>query len=197
MTIKGRKRYIALLGMLILLCLAFTSCVSKPTTVEELINSNEEIAEQLATSSGSSNMTLEIKGNEIIYSYDLSGIEGATEEKSFGLGEVAGTAAAGAAAGTALTKAEKKAAKKAEKKAKKEAAKNVDPQVEYENVDAGSTILTILAVIVAVLLVVLLAIILVLHLAPSSELALGIDEFIENITSRFSVINTFGGHRLL
>ena len=80
MTIKGRKRYIALLGMLILLCLAFTSCVSKPTTVEELINSNEEIAEQLATSSGSSNMTLEIKGNEIIYSYDLSGIEGATEE---------------------------------------------------------------------------------------------------------------------
>lgn len=124
-------------------------------------------------------------------------VEGATEEKSFGLGEVAGTAAAGAAAGAALTKAEKKAAKKAEKKAKKEAAKNVDPQVEYENVDAGSTILTILAVIVAVLLVVLLAIILVLHLAPSSELALGIDEFIENITSRFSVINTFGGHRLL
>ena len=124
-------------------------------------------------------------------------VEGATEEKSFGLGEVAGTAAAGAAAGAALTKAEKKAAKKAEKKAKKEAAKNVDPQVEYENVDAGSTILTILAVIVAVLLVVLLAIILVLHLAPSSELALGIDEFIENITSRFSAINTFGGYRLL
>ena len=80
MTIKGRTRYIALLGMLILLCLAFTSCVSKPTTVEELINSNEEIAGQLATSSDSSNMTLEIKGNEIIYSYDLSGIEGATEE---------------------------------------------------------------------------------------------------------------------
>ena len=120
-----------------------------------------------------------------------------TEEKSFGLGEAAGTVAAGAAAGAALTKAEKKAAKKAEKKAKKEAAKSADPQVEYENVDGGSTILTILAVIVAILLVVLLAVILILHLAPMSGPAVAIDSFIEDLTSRFSAINTFGGYRLL
>ncbi|MBP3895254.1 MAG: hypothetical protein J6D07_02185, partial [Mogibacterium sp.] len=81
------------------------------------------------------------------------------------------------------------------KKARKEAA--AAAQVEYEDVDSGSTVLTILAVIVAVLLVVLLAIILVLHIAPNSELALTIDEFIENITSRFSAANTFGGHWLL
>ena len=123
-------------------------------------------------------------------------VEG-TEDKSFGLGEAAGTVAAGAAAGAALTKAEKKAAKKAEKKAKKEAAKNADPQVEYENVDSGSTILTILAVLVAVLLVLLLAIILILHIAPGSELALQIDSVIENITSNFSAVNRFGGHRLI
>lgn len=127
-------------------------------------------------------------------------VEG-TEAKGLGLGDTDATAVAGAAAagtavaGAAMTKAEKKAAKKAEKKARKEAA--AAAQVEYEDVDSGSTVLTILAVIVAVLLVVLLAIILVLHIAPNSELALSIDEFIENITSRFSAANTFGGHWLL
>jgi len=123
-------------------------------------------------------------------------VEG-TENKSFGLdaSDAATVAAGAAAAGVAMTKAEKKAAKKAEKKARKEAA--AAAQVEYEDVDSGSTVLTILAVIVAVLLVVLLAIILILHIAPGSELAMTIDEFIENITSRFSAVNTFGGHWLL
>ena len=80
MTIKGRKAHIALICMVIMLCASLTSCVSKPTTVEELINSNKDISEQIASSSESSGMTVEIKGNEIIYTYDLSGIEGATEE---------------------------------------------------------------------------------------------------------------------
>lgn len=78
--IKGREKNIALIGIFIMLCATFTSCVSKPTTVEELINSNKEIAAELTSSHDNSGMTTEIKGNEIIYSYDLSGVEGATEE---------------------------------------------------------------------------------------------------------------------
>ena len=80
MTIKGRKSIIALVGMIIMLCVSFTSCVSKPTTIEELINSNKDVEEQLVSSSDGSGMSVDIKGNEIIYTYDLSGIEGATEE---------------------------------------------------------------------------------------------------------------------
>ena len=66
--------------MIIMLCASFTSCVSKPTTLEELINSNKDNPRATQSSSESSGMTVEIKGNEIIYTYDLSGIEGATEE---------------------------------------------------------------------------------------------------------------------
>ncbi|MBQ6623705.1 MAG: DUF4854 domain-containing protein [Mogibacterium sp.] len=78
--IKGREKNIALIVIFIMLCATFTSCVSKPATVEELINSNKEIAEELTSSHDNSGMTTEIKDNEIIYSYDLSGVEGATEE---------------------------------------------------------------------------------------------------------------------
>ena len=79
MTNTGRKKYIALISMILMLCATFTSCVSKPTTIEELINSNKEIKEQLS-SSNTSEMSVDIRGNEIIYTYDLSGVEGATEE---------------------------------------------------------------------------------------------------------------------
>ena len=119
--------------------------------------------------------------------------------------ETAAAAAAVAATGTAVAaaaandKEAKKAAKKAEreakkaaKKAQKEAAAS-DPQVDYENVDGGSTILTILAVLVAILLVVLLVIILILHVAPDSGIAMKIDQIIENITSSFSAIQTMSG----
>ena len=135
-------------------------------------------------------------------SEDNSGFSvGGEEAKGFGLGGAETTEAVATAAGTAvagaaaLTKTEKKAAKKAEKKRKKEEA--AAAQVEYEEVDSGSTVLTILAVIVAILLVLLLAVILILHVAPGSGIAMAIDEFIENMTARFSVLNTFGGQKLL
>ena len=139
------------------------------------------------------------------------GTEANPEDLKFGLdgSETAAAAAAAAAAGAAVAagasndKAARKAAKKAEKEAKKAAKKAqkeaaADAQVEYENVDGGSTILTILAVLVAILLVLLLVVILILHVAPDSGIALKIDQIIESITSSFSSIQTMSGiNRLL
>lgn len=100
-------------------------------------------------------------------------------------------------AAKAAAKAEK-AKKKAEKKAAKAAAKGAnDANVEYEEVDTGSGILTVLAVIIAIILVILLAVILILQVAPDSGIAISIDSLIENITGGISMIDPGSGQSLL
>ena len=66
--------------MILMFGMLLSSCVEKPSTIEELINSNKDIEEQVNSAAENAGMKIDIKGNEIIYSYDLSGIEGATEE---------------------------------------------------------------------------------------------------------------------
>ena len=117
--------------------------------------------------------------------------------------EAAAAAAAAAGAGAVVSTMSKKEAKKAEKEAKKaarkaaKAAKTADPQVEYEEVDGGSTFLTVLAVLIAILLVVLLAVILILHIAPNSGPAMAIDGIIERLTSGASSLSSLGGIKWL
>ena len=77
---KKRSIYMVLLSLLLLLGSLFTSCVSKPGNIEELLNSNPDIQQEIQTAAENAGMSVEIKGNEIIYSYDLSSVEGATEE---------------------------------------------------------------------------------------------------------------------
>ena len=77
---KKRSIYMVLLSLLLLLGTLFTSCVSKPGNIEELLNSNPDIQQEIQTAAENAGMSVEIKGNEIIYSYDLSSVEGATEE---------------------------------------------------------------------------------------------------------------------
>ena len=115
----------------------------------------------------------------------------------FGLnGEEVGGAAAGAAAATTAGVAVANAETGVEQ-AQPTAASTTQPEVIYQDVDSGSTILTILAVLVAILLVFLLAIILIMHLAPDSGIALTVDQVIENITSRFSALDTMNGLKWL
>ena len=70
-------------------------------------------------------------------------------------------------------------------------------EVEYEDVESGSKFLTILAVIIALILIVLLAVILILQIAPDSSIAAWIDTIIENITSKFGLVEPFGGQFLI
>ena len=81
MTITNRRSiYMVLLSLFLVLCTLFTSCISKPENIEELLNSNPDIQEEIQTAAENAGMSVEIKGNEIIYAYDLSSLEGATEE---------------------------------------------------------------------------------------------------------------------
>ena len=80
MTVKRRNIYIAIIGMIVLLCAAFTSCASKPSSLEELLNSNADVQQEIQSAAEEAGMTVEVKGNAITYSDDLAGMEGATEE---------------------------------------------------------------------------------------------------------------------
>lgn len=81
MTVSKRKSlYTILLGMLLSFGMLFTACAEKPGTIEELVNSNADVQQEIQTAAENAGMTVEIKGNEIIYSYDLASIEGATED---------------------------------------------------------------------------------------------------------------------
>jgi hypothetical protein len=116
---------------------------------------------------------------------------------SFGLN---GEEVAGAAAGTAAVATAGAVAANAEagaEQAQVAAPATTQPEVVYQDVDSGSTILTILAILVALLLIFLLAIILIMHLAPDSNIALTVDQVIENITSRFSALDTMNGLKWL
>jgi len=121
------------------------------------------------------------------------------EESGTGFGlngeEVAGAAAGAAAVATAGAVAAN--AETGAVQTQTPAPAPTQPEVVYQDVDSGSTILTILAVLVAILLVFLLAIILIMHLAPDSGIALTVDQVIENITSRFSALDTMNGLKWL
>lgn len=77
---KRKSLYMILLGLVLTLGMLFTSCAEKPGTIEELVNSNDEVQEQIKTAAESAGMTVEVKSNEIIYSYDLASIEGVSED---------------------------------------------------------------------------------------------------------------------
>lgn len=77
---KRKSLYMILLSMVLTLGMLLTSCAEKPGNIEELVSSDEDIQQEIQSAAENAGMTVEIKGNEIIYSYDLASVEGATEE---------------------------------------------------------------------------------------------------------------------
>lgn len=69
-----------LLGLVLTLGMLFTSCAEKPGTIEELVNSNEDIQQQIQAAAENAGMTVEVHGNEIVYSYDLASVDGVSED---------------------------------------------------------------------------------------------------------------------
>ena len=76
---KNNMLTILLTGALIL-ALVLTSCASKPETLEEYVSKNPDVKEQIDSAAETSGLDVTIEGNEVIYSYDLASIEGATKE---------------------------------------------------------------------------------------------------------------------
>jgi hypothetical protein len=80
-----KKKAITALLLIMTLCmsLALSACGNKkaePQTLEEYAANNEEIQNSIVSAMEDSQVAVSIKGNDILYSYDLSNAEGYTED---------------------------------------------------------------------------------------------------------------------
>lgn len=67
--------------MAVLSAMVFTACGSKEAmTLEKYIKDNPDVQESINSAAGDSNVNVEIKGNDIIYTFDLSTMEQFDEE---------------------------------------------------------------------------------------------------------------------
>ena len=82
--IKRRNSLFALLLMLALSAAVFmTACkggTQEPQTLEDFAKNNENIQESIDSAATDSNVVVEIKGNDIIYTFDLANMEEYTNE---------------------------------------------------------------------------------------------------------------------
>ena len=77
------KRPVTLvLSLLTITALLITGCTkeSAPKTVESIVNSDEQIASTIKGGADESGVNVDIKDNNITYSYDISSVDGITEE---------------------------------------------------------------------------------------------------------------------
>ena len=75
-----RKSMVAmLLAFVMSFSLMATACGS-PKTIEEYIEKDKEAAEQVQKAADTAGLTVNFKGNDVVYTYDLSSINNVTEE---------------------------------------------------------------------------------------------------------------------
>ncbi|MBR0399908.1 MAG: DUF4854 domain-containing protein [Mogibacterium sp.] len=77
---KRKSLIYTIMIMALLMALVMSSCEKKPETLEEFVNSNEESMEDIQKTADESGLKVDIKGNEVTYSYDISDYDGMTEE---------------------------------------------------------------------------------------------------------------------
>ena len=58
---------------------AFTSC-SKPKTIEEYVKNDADAMEEVQSAADSAGLEVSFSGNDVIYTYDLSSLDGVTED---------------------------------------------------------------------------------------------------------------------
>ena len=76
---KKRKALMILIATLAMICaLALTGC--GPRTLEDYAASNPDTKEYIDQMASTGDLAVEIKGNDVIYTYDISKISGVTEE---------------------------------------------------------------------------------------------------------------------
>ncbi|MBQ6455996.1 MAG: DUF4854 domain-containing protein [Mogibacterium sp.] len=76
-----RKGLIALLlSFVMMMSVMASACSSTPKTIEEYINNDKDAMAEVQKAADASGLTVDFKGNDVIYTYDLSGIDGVTEE---------------------------------------------------------------------------------------------------------------------
>ena len=69
-----------LLTFVMLLSVFATACGSSPKTIEEYINSDKDAQAEVQEAADTAGLAVEFSGNDVIYTYDISSIDGVTEE---------------------------------------------------------------------------------------------------------------------
>lgn len=79
---KKGARFIVFMLIAAVTLMCFTACGKEEMTLEKYVADNPEVQENIDSAMAGSNVVVEIKGNDIIYNFDLSTMEGYTEEKA-------------------------------------------------------------------------------------------------------------------
>lgn len=76
-----KRTLIVLMIMAVITALCFTACGSKETmTLEKYVQDNPDVQESIDSAMSDSNVAVVIKENDISYNFDLSKMDGYTEE---------------------------------------------------------------------------------------------------------------------
>jgi hypothetical protein len=82
-----KRTFVVLMIMVLITALCFTACGKKggkAETLESYCKDNPEVQDQIDQAMADSNVKVEIKDNDIVYTFDLSTMEGFTEEAAKG-----------------------------------------------------------------------------------------------------------------
>lgn len=78
------KKYISVvLSLLISISMMLTACSNverEPDTLESLVSSNQEVAGEINKSAEESGISVDVKDNTVTYTYDVSNVDGVTDE---------------------------------------------------------------------------------------------------------------------
>ena len=79
-----KSTFIVLMIMAVVAAMCFTACGKKaPTTLESYVNDHPEVKEEIDEKLGTDELkgvTVDFSGNEMTYTYDISGMDNITEE---------------------------------------------------------------------------------------------------------------------
>ena len=64
----------------LILSMSLSACAKKPDTLEGFVKTNPDVQEQINSAAVDENMFVEIKGNDISFTYDLSNAAGASAD---------------------------------------------------------------------------------------------------------------------
>ncbi len=79
---KRNRILTIIISTAMMLVMIFAVGCSKNRTLEDFVNNNEEGKKQLEQTAADSGLEFSIKGNNVVYTYDLKNYEGMTEELS-------------------------------------------------------------------------------------------------------------------
>lgn len=84
---KKRNSFILLMIVAVVTAMLFTACGNSKPTLQSFLEDNPDVKQQVDDQIASSNeagIVVEFSGNDIVYTYDLAGMDGMTEELAKG-----------------------------------------------------------------------------------------------------------------